>query len=375
MKVHQLVWKNNSWNGDSIEDSFKPQLCLLFGTRQQIDESRDYHNELKSRFSSAQIVVSSTAGNILDDELMDDVIVANLIYLEHTEVICNLIKFGNKSGVELGEILGNTLNEKGANYGLVFSCMGVNAGHILKGYNSANSGNIPLSGGIAGDNYLFEKTLVGLNEDIGENQFVVVAFKGNRFSARHGSKGGWDVFGPERAVTKCEGNVLYEIDEKPALDLYKNYLGEKSSELPTSALHFPLAYIDPVTKEYIVRGVQGIDEETNSLILYGDLDEGLSIQLMKANFDRVIQGAEDSASDSINKNMGDPDFSLLISCVARRLALDQLVEEELEGAKSVLGKNTKISGFYSYTELSPVIGDGACRLHNQTMTITSFYER
>lgn len=375
MKVKQLIWKNNSWEGLKDITNLNPQLCLLFGTRRTLESGSLYKKELQERFADVDLVISSTAGNIYDETLLDDVIVANLIQFEHTKVKTDVLKFEERDGYDLGVKLGELVEVENTAYSLIFSSMGINADQILKGFNSIVKGRVPMSGGVAGDNYDFVKTIVGVNDDVDENQLVLVSFLGDRLHTQHGSKGGWDIFGPERKVTKCERNILYEIDGKPALDLYKKYLGEKSVELPISALHFPLAYIDPITNEYIVRGVQNIDEENKSMILFGDLQNGDTIQLMKANMDRVIKGAEDSASQSKSEKLGDPDFSLLISCVARRLVLDQLVEEELSEAKQTLGKETIISGFYSYSELSPVVGDNACHLHNQTMTITSFYER
>jgi hypothetical protein len=168
--------------------------------------------------------------------------------------------------------------------------------------------------------------------------------------------------------------VLYEIDNKPVLDLYKEYLGEKAKELPASGLLFPFAIIDDTTKEPVVRGIQNINETDNAIILYGDVLDGQSIQLMRANFDNLISGAGDSAKETFLNNTTSPDLAILISCVARRLVLGQLTEEELTESKKTLGDRTKICGFYSYSELSPVVGDNACHLHNQTMTITTITE-
>ena len=70
---------------------------------------------------------------------------------------------------------------------------------------------------------------------------VAVGLYGEHVKLGHGSKGGWDTFGPERIVTKSDGNVLYELDDKPALALYKEYLGDRAAGLPGSALLFPLA--------------------------------------------------------------------------------------------------------------------------------------
>lgn len=381
MKVAQFIWRESHWEPFDQELEVDPQICLLFGTRETL-ENQFFYKQLRSKFPTTDIVCCSTAGNIINDELLDDVIIANCIEFDKTKVTSNLFHFkdycDNENeicGKRLGSSLAQSLELNELAYLLILSSSNLNAGSFLSGLNEVLNGKVPVSGGVAGDNYKFEKTLVGLNGEIGENRLVAISFHGKHLETYHGSKGGWDTFGPERTITKAKGNILYEIDGKPALDLYKKYLGEKSEELPGAALHFPFAVVDPKTNELLVRGVQNIDVKANAIMLFADVEEGSSIQLMKANFDRVIDGAHDAAEESMQKKIGDPDFAILISCVARRLVLNQLTEEELSEAKNILGKNTKISGFYSYSELSPIVGDDACHVHNQTMTITSFYER
>ena len=70
-----------------------------------------------------------------------------------------------------------------------------------------------------------------------------------------------------------------------------------------------------------------------------------------------------------------PDLALLISCVGRKLILKQRIEEEVDGVREALGATTKLTGFYSYGEISPFTPGAKCELHNQTMTITTFLER
>ncbi|NND33322.1 MAG: hypothetical protein HKN76_12090, partial [Saprospiraceae bacterium] len=84
--------------------------------------------------------------------------------------------------------------------------------------------------------------------------------------------------------------------------------------------------------------------------------------------------AQESATVSRNGKGASSDLAILISCVGRRLVLKQLVEEELEAVRLVLGKKTSITGFYSYGEIAPFGGFSPCQLHNQTMTVTTFAE-
>ena len=124
-----------------------------------------------------------------------------------------------------------------------------------------------------------------------------MGFYGDRVHIGHGSRGGWDIFGPERSVTKSKDNVLYELDGKPALELYKQYLGDRASGLPATALLFPLALReDPSADKQVVRTILAIDEQTQSMTFAGDVPEGYLAQLMKANFDRLVDGASDAAS-------------------------------------------------------------------------------
>ena len=107
----------------------------------------------------------------------------------------------------------------------------------------------------------------------------------------------------------------------------------------------------------------------------GDIPQGTFARFMKANYDRLIDGAITAAKLSqISVCSSSPELALLISCVGRKLVLKQRVEEEVEGVRDVLGTNTILTGFYSYGELCPAVPGGKCELHNQTMTITTFSE-
>jgi hypothetical protein len=203
---------------------------------------------------------------------------------------------------------------------------------------------------------------------------TAVGFYGDAVQVGYGSKGGWDLFGPERMVTKSVANVVYELDNKPALALYKEYLGELASGLPATGLMFPLALKTPDEEEPIVRTLLAIDEDTQSLVFAGDVPEGEVTQLMRANFDRLIEGAATAATQISNLGSVDGNhLSIAVSCVGRKLILKERIDEEVEATLDALPDNTHQVGFYSYGELSPT-GALICRLHNQTMTLTLISE-
>jgi hypothetical protein len=191
----------------------------------------------------------------------------------------------------------------------------------------------------------------------------------------HGSLGGWDEFGQERTITRSDKNVLFEIDHKNALELYKEYLGDYVHELPGSALLFPISIRLNDSEKKLVRTILSINEEDKSMTFAGNLPEGSKVRLMKADFDKLIEASSGAATQSFNCiNNQNPDLAILISCVGRKLILQERTDEEVEAAKEILGANTAITGFYSYGEISPLNKGSHCELHNQTMTITTFTE-
>ena len=190
----------------------------------------------------------------------------------------------------------------------------------------------------------------------------------------HGSIGGWESFGLEREVTKANENILFEIDGKNALDLYKTYLGKYAEELPGSALLFPLSIKLDNSENIIVRTILSIDEKKQCMTFAGDIPVGSKVRFMKANFDRLIDAASDAASTCLKMNKAKPKLALLISCVGRKLILGNRTEEEIEAVSEIFGNQTLLSGFYSYGEISPLKPLANCELHNQTMTITCLNE-
>src|SRR5258706_7539906 len=241
----------------------------------------------------------------------------------------------------------------------------------VKGGSEIPPAGVTLSGGLSGDGTAFGETTVILGETVSSRMVAAVGFYGDRLEVGCASLGGWDSFGAERLVTRSDGNVLYELDGFSALNLYKRYLGEHATDLPGSGLLFPLSIRNPEDNSSVVRTILAVDEEAQSLTFAGDVPGGWYARLMKANFDRLIDGAIGAARASL-VNMSDqqPDLAILISCVGRRMVLRQRTEEELEGVRDVIGSKAALTGFYSYGEISPFTPGAKGTLHNETVTIT-----
>ena len=110
------------------------------------------------------------------------------------------------------------------------------------------------------------------------------------------------------------------------------------------------------------------------MVLAGDAPEGSRVNLMMATVDGIVDGASEAAKRAVEHRNSPPELAILVSCVGRKLVMHQRVEEEIEEVCEVLGKNTTLTGFYSYGELAPFADDRICELHNQTMTLTLISE-
>lgn len=379
MKIKQAIFRENNWHQVKETPGFKPGECnlvLTFGAKRLL-QNPNRLSEIREAYPYANVVVGSTAGEIAGHSVFDETIVTTAVQLEKNKVNCafaHIDEFANS--YEAGKALIKKLDAEGlASVLVIADGTKINGSELVMGINLNKPEHTRIVGGLAGDGGEFVSTIVGLDDAVGEGYLVAVGFYGSTIKAGSGSLGGWDEFGPERIITKSDKNILYEIDGKSALSLYKTYLGPYEKELPGSAFLFPLAITVEGAKEKLVRTIISIDEKNQSMTFAGNMPEGSKLRLMKANFDRLIEASSDAARDSSTtlKN-STPELAILISCVGRKIILKERVYEEIEAAKNVFGADTFLAGFYSYGELSPLNNGTMCELHNQTMTITTLAE-
>jgi hypothetical protein len=379
MKTEQSIYsKAQGWEKMSDNNLASiAQLVFVFGNKNLLKEQHhiDY---IKRMYPSAQIVGCSTSGEIYKEEVFNDNIVVTGVMFESTQVeIAKEHIHSMEDSYQVGEKLAEKLDKDHLVHIMILSeGLAINGSELTKGLNSRLNDRIPVTGGLAGDQADFSETVI-VHNDAGEKNLVLaIGFYGDRLRVGFGSMGGWDSFGVDREVTKSKGNILYELDRHPALDLYKRYLGDHAANLPASALLFPLSLRLKNSEIALVRTVLAVNEDDGSMVFAGDLPQGEYVRLMKANSDRLIYGANGAAEMAkISLRNPDPDLAVLISCVGRKLVLKQRVEEELEIIREVLGSGCATTGFYSYGEICPIKPfDQHCELHNQTMTITLFKE-
>ncbi len=376
MKIEQWEKNTNGWvRLSEIVLKTPPQFILVFGAIESFLEENIYE-EVREIYSSGDIVMCSTSGEIRGSKVIDNSVQVSALSFSSTNVRTTSVCFGAaKDSYRAGlEIVKKFPQEKLCNLMIFSDGHLVNGSDLVEGIKSIIPENILVTGGLAGGGINFTKTLVGLNSKPKEGSVVAVGFYGNNLEVGFGCQGGWESFGPERLVTKSDKNILHELDDQNALELYKNYLGNEAKKLPSSALLFPLNMYESGSGESVVRTILSIDKMKGTMTFAGNIPEGSKVRLMQANFDKLVDGALHAAINSLANLKADPQFVILISCVGRKLVLGPRTEEEAEVIAWQFTNTTKITGFYSNGEISPIANTMSCGLHNQTMTITTFFE-
>jgi hypothetical protein len=380
MEVRQLTLTSDY---SSLADlaALRPDLVLAFGSVNHFVHP-NFFALLKNAFPDALLAGCSTAGEISDQGVTENSVVLTAVRFRHPALRLAAAGInGMDDSLAAGEGLARQLaGDEGGEplrHILVFGQgVNINGSALIQGLAATAGAGVIISGGLAGDGGAFQQTWVLTGQGISDHQVAAVGFYGDGVRVGYGSFGGWQPFGPARKVTRAEGNILYELDGEPALDIYKRYLGEYADGLPASGLLFPLSMLGEDHREVgLIRTILGVDEAKKSLILAGDVLKHGYMQLMHASTDALVDGAIAAAETARGRLSGAlPGLTLLVSCVGRKLVMGARVDEEVEAVVEAFGNAGSVAGFYSYGEISPFLATTECRLHNQTMTITSLSE-
>jgi hypothetical protein len=377
MKIIQAFKKQDQkWKYFNAKEALQNPLVLIFGNRMLL-ENNNVIQEIKAEFPYEHLVFGSTSGEIIGANVLDDSIVVTAIQFDKStfEIRTENVLDHNKDAKKMGRKLYDKMPKDNLKHLFVISEGSfVNGSSLIEGLEENIQNSVPISGGMCGDDAKFEKTLASYKENPKEGEVVLIGFYGETLEISFSSFGGWSTFGPERIITKSEANVLYEIDDQPALDLYKKYLGDKANQLPQASLLYPLNVTMEGKNQAVVRTILGIDDTNATMTLAGDVPVNSKVQLMMASVDGIVDGAKTAAKLAMKGRNKPAELAILISCVGRKLVMNQRVEEEIEEVQNTIGKNTTITGFYSYGEMAPFSENTFCELHNQTMTLTLLSE-
>ncbi|MBV7316146.1 FIST signal transduction protein [Shewanella sp. NIFS-20-20] len=374
MQTQQLCYDNGAWDQAVTLDIADPQqvLVLLFGNLVEHQAALD---SLYSQLPQAHFIGATTSGEISQHQITDNGLVATILAFKHTQIrLTQRIIKQAEASYDIGAEIATELQGDDLKWLLVLSDgLHVFGSDLTQGLVDNLPDTVAITGGLAGDNFKFQQTFILAQDQLLTKQVVAVGLYGHALEVSHGSRGGWLPFGPERMITAAQGHQLFELDNQPALAVYKEYLGDMVEALPASGLRFPLEISQPGSDTKLVRTMLAVDEQAQSITFAGGISKGATARLMRANAESIINGAA-SAIDICLESIKHPQVAILISCIGRKQLLKQMTGEEVDVVKEQLNQATQICGFYSYGEIAPFDNNHFAELHNQTMTITCLFE-
>jgi hypothetical protein len=377
--TEQLIWNERGGWQSSAATRTDAQLVLYFGARDAL-ATEGWYDDLRTKYPHAHLVGCTSGGQIQEAGISETGIAAVAVRFATARLrIATESVVDSSHSHAYGAALGRRLSAEDLVGVFVLSDgLHVNGSELVRGLLSSLGSAVRVSGGLAGDGARFTETQVGADTLPEPRTIAAIGFYGSTVRFSCGSGGGWDTFGVPRRVTRSAGNELFELDGKPALDLYERYLGEEAEGLPSTALLYPLKIWDPERPTHdVVRTVLAVNHETRSMIFAGDIPQGSKAQLMRGEFTRLAEGATEAASQAMGEQAqggARGGLALLVSCIGRRLLMGQRIEDEIQAVREVLPTDLPQLGFYSYGEIAPHGVSGVCELHNQTMTVTVISE-
>ena len=373
MEIIPVTWSSvGGWKHASDPSSAE---AVIYFASPTVLAAQDVYGALRTLCPRARILGCSTGGEIAGADVNDDSVSAVAIRFASSHVELASVRLAASSDSRAaGAALARTMPPKGLR-ALFVLADGVltNGTALVNGLRDVLPPDVLLTGGLAGDGAAFQHAFVGADAPVAEGVAAAIGFYGEGLRLGWGSYGGWEPFGPERTVTRSDGNTLHELDGEPALDLYKRYLGVEAANLPGSGLLFPLTVRRPGGESNaLVRTMVGFSDEQKTLTFAGDVPQGSTAQLMRASFPALVEGAAHAGHQALQA--GGAGLALLVSCIGRKLMMGQRTADEVEAVADALGPEVTQLGFYSYGEIAPHEASGRCELHNQTMTITTIGE-
>ncbi len=355
-----------------------PHLVLVFGPTARF-QNPQMADALALGLPDSLRMGCSTSGQIDGLSVLDhETVITGVRFREAGFVLRSERVADTADSDGAGRRLARQLAGTGLHTLIILACgVDINGSALIGGISAELGSGVKLVGGLAGDDGAFERTFTMCGASISDREVVALAICRESIAVAHGTFGGWEPFGLARRITHCEGNLLFALDNEPALAIYERYLGGHAADLPAAGLLFPLSVMDPDQKPMgLTRTILGIDRERGALLLAGDLPADGYVQLMHASTDQLVTGAETAAQATRSRLAAEaPGLALLVSCIGRKLVMGTRTDEEVEAVADILPAGSRIAGFYSNGEISPLLETVGCGLHNQTMTISFLHER
>jgi hypothetical protein len=339
------------------EEGLAPSLAFVF--------SSVVHNleELKDSFAKLNIEVfgASSSGEITNDEVHEESIAVMLLDINRDAFRLTMFEGEGKSSGDVGQEVAEWAKSIYDNPAIMVMSAGLHADgqQLVKGVIDTMERQVPLFGCLAADELTFKETFVFDASKVISNGVAALVFDQSAIELHGLATSGWKGIGTPKTVTKSTGNIVYEIDGEPALDMYNEYL--KIGDDPALAGEYPLILMREDGSD-VLRAVMGVNED-KSIVYAGTVPEGAKVKFSMPPGSEIIDLAIEQMSE-FNRQIPSSKAILLFSCKARHMALGPMVEDEI----SAIHKLWKVPlvGFFTYGEIGPVL-KGGCDFHNHTL--------
>ena len=355
-----------------IQDGFHPNVAMVFASvdldMQGICSflaAKDIH--VFGCSSCGEFVYNASEHVITEGEL-----VCLLMDLASGTFGIKLFGGHNCNSYELGKTIGDWSSGTFLHHAIFVLASGLDTDgeQLVRGIQHVAGEDIVMFGGLAGDDARFKETFVFSGDKLENNGAIAMAIDLDHYNIHGIATSGWVSIGADKLVTHSEGNVVYTIDNQPALDVYKEYLNVRDEELPEIGIEYPLM-IKKRGKQDVLRAVINVDREKRSLIFAGSVPNGSVVSFSSSPGFEVIEGTRLKVDEFYQQNPL-TDVLILFSCMARHSALGPTISEEIGDAWRKW--NSPLIGFFTYGEIGNNYS-AACDFYNQTFTLVALKEK
>ena len=347
----------------TISDDFSPTLSIVFIS---VKRDREAISKLLDE-KGIQIFGATTAGEFIDGEIESGSIVILLLDINPDYFKVKFVETSREAAFEDAKKLGIVGKETFTNPAFIIASGGVAldgediVDGIQAGYEETGS-QVTIFGGKAGDDLQLQETFVFTNGKSRANAVVALILDEDKIDVRGIATCGWNAIGTTKTVTKSEGNTVYTIDDKPALDMLMNYLGvdikqDDKSEVVgfLSSWYYPLQ-LERENTEPVIRTAMFANREDRSLICSGNVPQGSKIKFsMPPDFDSIDKVVADCKTIKDDAQQ-QADALIMFSCVSRHLSFGMVVREEIEQVQQIW--NAPMAGFFTYGEYGKALSSG-----------------
>jgi diguanylate cyclase (GGDEF)-like protein/PAS domain S-box-containing protein len=345
---------------NSISNS-KSLLIQIFTAHNVEENIRQILSELVELLPDAIIIGSTTDGEIAHGESSRNGTVISFVEFEKAT-----LKYAvdiSSDSFQRGERLAKKLKTDNSKLFILLSeGLHTNGENFLKGIESI-APDIKIAGGMAADYANFQKTLVFTKDFILANGAVGVSINSDELEIFNDYNFSWQKIGKKLKITKSEGNIVYEIDGRSAVDTYKHYLGEKVAyKIPSICIEFPLLIEENNT--LMARSVIAASGD-GSLTFSANMPEGSEVYFGYGNPEEILKHTNVIPS---KLKKFEPEIIFVYSCMARLHFVGPMINQELKPLADI----APMSGFFTYGEF---FSNEHNRFLNQTMTVLAMREK